>query len=94
MVLAARYSARRGDLSQADAERTARVIAAAGLPSEINALGLACDGQRLVDHMLHDKKMESSGTLPFLLLRGIGAAYLARDVELPDVAEFLDGELA
>ncbi|BDW82405.1 3-dehydroquinate synthase [Erythrobacter sp. Dej080120_24] len=93
MVLAARYSARRGELSQAEAERTASAIAAAGLPSEINALGMDCDGRRLVDHMLHDKKMESSGTLPFLLMKGIGAAYMARDVELADVAAFLDGEL-
>ena len=94
MVLAARYSARRGEMAEADAERTARVIAAAGLPAEISTLGMDCDGRRLVDHMLHDKKMESSGTLPFLLMRGIGAAYMARDVELADVAAFLDGELA
>ena len=93
MVLAARYSAWRGELSQAEAERTASAIAAAGLPSEINALGMDCDGRRLVDHMLHDKKMESSGTLPFLLMKGIGTAYMARDVELADVAAFLDGEL-
>jgi 3-dehydroquinate synthase len=93
MVLAARYSARRGELSPEDTERVARVIAASGLPSEISALGMNCDGQRLVDHMLHDKKMESSGTLPFLLMKGIGAAYMARDVALADVAEFLDKEL-
>lgn len=94
MVLAARYSARRGELSQAEAERTASAIAAAGLPSEIGTLGMDCDGRRLVDHMLHDKKMESSGALPFLLMKGIGAAYMARDVALADVAAFLDGELA
>lgn len=93
MVLAARYSARRGELSQAEAERTASAIASAGMPSEIGTLGMDCDGRRLVDHMLHDKKMESSGTLPFLLMKGIGAAYMARDVELADVAAFLDGEL-
>jgi 3-dehydroquinate synthase len=94
MVLAARYSARRGELSGDDAERVARAIAAAGLPSEIADLGLNCTGERLVEHMRHDKKMEGGGKLPFLLLRGIGAAYLARDVELGDVAAFLDAELA
>jgi 3-dehydroquinate synthase len=35
-----------------------------------------------------------AGTLPFLLLKGIGATFLARDVDLADVAAFLDGELA
>lgn len=92
IVLAARYSARRGEMSIDDAERVAQAIASAGLPSEIAALGLDCDGRALTDHMLHDKKMEGT-RLPFLLLKGIGAAYMARDVDLSDVAEFLDGQL-
>lgn len=92
MVLAARYSARRGLISGSDAQRVAGAIANAGLPVEISALGLDCDGRRLADHMLHDKKMDA-GTLPFILLRGIGAAFLARDVELADVASFLDEQL-
>jgi len=92
MVLAARYSARRGELSEANAERAAAAIAASGLPAEITSLNLQCDGAWLVDHMRHDKKMEGN-TLPFLLLRGIGDAYLARDVDLGDIAAFLDGEL-
>lgn len=93
MVLAARYSARRGEMSGQDAVRASRAIAAAGLPSEIKALGMECDGAKLVDHMRHDKKMEG-GTLPFVLLKSIGEAYLARDVALDDVAAFLDGQLA
>ncbi|MGB3470919.1 MAG: 3-dehydroquinate synthase [Erythrobacter sp.] len=92
MVLAARYSARRGGLSEADAARAAAGIAASGLPSDIRSLSLQCDGAWLVDHMRHDKKMESD-TLPFLLLRRIGEAYLARDVDLADIAAFLDEEL-
>lgn len=92
MVLAARYSARRGELPSDDAERVARAIAAAGLPSEICSLGLQTDGAGLVQHMLHDKKMDA-GTLPFLLLRSIGAAFLAKDVDLQDVATFLDEQL-
>jgi 3-dehydroquinate synthase len=43
--------------------------------------------------MLHDKKMDA-GTLPFLLMRGIGQTFLAKDVDLADIAAFLDGELA
>jgi 3-dehydroquinate synthase len=34
-----------------------------------------------------------AGTLPFVLLRRIGEAFIARDVELADVAAFLDEEL-
>ena len=93
MVLAAKYSARRGEISQADAARAAGAIAAACLPASLAALGLACDGAALVDHMRHDKKAEGT-TLPFLLLRQLGEAYVARDVDLSDIAAFLDGELA
>jgi 3-dehydroquinate synthase len=93
MVLAARYSARRGEISADDAERAARAIAAVGLPASLPALGLTCDGARLVEHMRHDKKAEAT-TLPFLLLRAIGEAYVARDVGLADIAAFLDEELA
>ncbi|MDP5103056.1 MAG: 3-dehydroquinate synthase [Erythrobacter sp.] len=92
MVLAARYSARRGELSSADADRATGAIAAAGLPANLPSLGLACDGAQLVDHMRHDKKAEGT-TLPFLLLKGIGTAYVARDVDLADIAAFLDIEL-
>ena len=93
MVLAARYSARRGEISFEIAERIARAIASSGLPSQLAELGLSCDGKTLTDHMLHDKKMDA-GTLPFILLRDLGEAYLAHDVELTDVAAFLDEQLA
>jgi len=92
MILAARYSARRGLFSAADAERISAHFAATGLPYSLAALGLDCDGARLAAHMLHDKKMDA-GTLPFVLLRGIGEAFLATDVALDDVAHFLDEEL-
>ena len=92
MVLAARYSARRGLMSDAEAEQVAIAVDAAGLPAEIAALNLDCNGAHLVTHMRHDKKMDA-GTLPFILLRGIGDAFLAHDVDLADVADFLDEEL-
>ena len=92
MVLAGRYSARCGLIGDADAQKVASAIAAVGLPAEISALGMQCDGRRLAEHMLHDKKMDA-GTLPFILLRSIGAAFMARDVELSDVAAFLDEQL-
>lgn len=92
MVLAARYSARLGLMPKASAAHVAEHLAQVGLPSEIAALGLNCDGAALAAHMLHDKKMDA-GTLPFVLMRGIGAAFLAKDVALEDVAAFLDEQL-
>ncbi len=92
MVLAARYSARRGYISGTDAVRVASAIGASGLPTEIAALGLNCTGEVLAAHMLHDKKMDA-GTLPFVLLRAIGDAFLDRNVALADVAAFLGEQL-
>ncbi|WP_067736394.1 3-dehydroquinate synthase [Novosphingobium naphthalenivorans] len=93
MVLAARYSAHLGLMPRASAEHVAQHIGSVGLPASLAALGLDCDGAGLVKHMLHDKKMDA-GTLPFLLMKGIGQTYLAKDVSLDDVAAFLDSELA
>ena len=93
MVLAARFSAKRGLLPEASADAVEKHFAAVGMTSKIAALGLNCDGAALVQHMLHDKKMDA-GVLPFVLLKGIGEAYLAKDVALADVATFLDSELA
>ncbi len=89
MVLAFRYSARSGLCDAADAERIGAHLAAVGLPHSLASAGVDASGARLVDHMRHDKKM-SGGKLPFLLARGIGRTFLARDVDLDDVARFLD----
>jgi len=93
MVLAARFSAERGLMPRASAEHVASHLTKLGMASEISALGLNCDGAALTAHMLHDKKMDA-GTLPFVLMKGIGEAFLAKDVALDDVARFLDGQLA
>ena len=92
MVLAARYSARKGYIPQDDAARITAAIASAGLATEIAGLGLNCSGRQLANHMLHDKKMDA-GTLPFVLLKGIGQAFLDKQVSLDDIAAFLAEQL-
>jgi 3-dehydroquinate synthase len=93
MVLAYRLSARLGLCSAADAARVAAHLGGLGFTVDAAALGLDCDAARLVQHMLHDKKM-SAGRLPFILSHGIGRSFVARDVDLADVERFLAGELA
>jgi 3-dehydroquinate synthase len=88
MVLAFYFSAERGLCSVEDAARVRRHLAAAGLPVSLQEAGVS-GGKRLVAHMMHDKKKEGS-RLPFILARGIGAAFMDHDVDLTDVSAFLD----
>ena len=92
MVLAARFSAARGLMPQAEAERIAAHIDSVGLPADVRELGLNVSGEALAAHMLHDKKVDA-GRLAFLLLRGIGEAFLTKDVTLAEVSAFLAGAL-
>lgn len=89
MALAFAYSVRRGHCDPVDAERVKAHLQAVNLPYNLSTASAKVSGQCLVDHMMHDKKM-SGGTLPFLLANGIGQSFLAKDVDLADVAAFLD----
>ncbi|MEK6542682.1 MAG: 3-dehydroquinate synthase [Pseudomonadota bacterium] len=91
MAMAFRYSARLGLCTKQEAERITAHIAACGLPTTLAEAGINAGGEALVDHMRHDKKM-SGGTLPFILARGIGQSFVAKDVALADVGAFLDEE--
>jgi len=97
LVLAARFSATRGLMPAAEATRIAAHIASVGLPADLRgcfaALGLAPTAQALAAHMAHDKKVDD-GRLALLLLRGIGQAFLTREVQLADISAFLAAELA
>jgi 3-dehydroquinate synthase len=91
MALAFRFSARQGLCPPADAARATAHLRAAGLPASLAEAKVDASGAALVAHMAHDKKMER-GRLPFLLARGIGKTFLAKDVDLGEVAAFLDEE--
>ena len=52
---------------------------------------MTASGSVLAGHMAHDKK-KSGGTVPFILARAIGEAFVDKQVELADVGAFLDEE--
>ena len=91
MALAFRFSALLGLCPEEEATRVAYHLARAGLPTTLAEAHVDAAGATLVAHMAHDKKMEG-GRLPFLLTRGIGRTFLAKDVDLGEVERFLDGE--
>ena len=91
MALAFRYSVRLGLCDVEEAARVSKLLTRANLPTTLQQANALADGKTLVDHMMHDKKM-TGGTLPFLLAHGIGETFLSKDVDLADVAGFLDDE--
>ena len=85
LVLAFRFSVRRSLCPAGDAERVAAHIAASGLPT------CCAMGPGLVRHMKADKKA-ARGRVPFILVRGIGEAFVDQSVDLAEVEEFLASE--
>ena len=94
MVCAFAFSAQRGLTSAAEAERVRRHLAAVGLPTRLSQVsGGLPDADCLMDLIAQDKKVKR-GKLTFILLRGIGGAFIAPDVEAADVHSFLVEKLA
>jgi 3-dehydroquinate synthase len=86
-----RFSEELGLCSPQDAERVGRAVAAAGLPSRLSDLGGPFSAERLLAHMIQDKKAEG-GALVFVLARGVGQAFVAKGLEPATVREFLISE--
>jgi 3-dehydroquinate synthase len=93
MALAFEFSARRGLIPQAQAERAIRHLAAVGLPTHVMDIPGAQPGlDTLMDLIAQDKKVQR-GRLTFILVRGIGEAFVTRDVEASEVRAFLQEKL-
>ena len=89
MALAFRLSVKLGLCPGQDAERFVRHLQTVGLPSAISDIAGARPGAgELIRHMAHDKKV-TDGKLTFILLRGLGQAFVTRDVPLEAVKEVL-----
>jgi len=89
--LAFRLSARLGHCSADDAERVVSHLASVGLPAELHRLNRRFSTEALIGRMRRDKKVRD-GALTFVLVRGIGQAFTARDVPEDAVAELLRNE--
>ena len=97
IALAFDFSARLGLCPSEDAARVRRHFAATGMPAELaqlHKLGRkpGWTAERLMTHMSHDKKV-AGGKLTFILARGIGQAFICRDVAVADLGRFLTERL-
>ncbi|THD83314.1 MAG: 3-dehydroquinate synthase [Phenylobacterium sp.] len=88
-AMAFRFSAAQGLCSRQEATRAELAIGAAGLPVRLgDVLGHPFAAEALVRHMAQDKKAEG-GRLTFILARGLGEAFVAKDVDAAAVRDFL-----
>jgi 3-dehydroquinate synthase len=86
MVMAAQLSARLGLVANADVLRLRALLERAGLPVDAPRLGAT----RYLALMSHDKKVVA-GAIRFVLLRGIGDAFVTADVAEADLRAVLEG---
>jgi len=93
LALAFRLSQHLGLCSGQDAMRVENHLKAAGLPTRIRDIPqLEASPPDLLRTMGHDKKVDR-GRITFILARGIGEAFIARDVAEASVLAFLGKEL-
>jgi 3-dehydroquinate synthase len=97
MAMAFDLSARLGLCTALDASRVRDHLGAVGLPVRLRSIGgdnrRHWDATRLIDHMRGDKKAEA-GRLTFILARGIGKAFVTRDVDEAALRGLLDTAIA
>ncbi len=79
------------EAEEADAARVERHLRAAKLPTRLADIdGSLPEPRKLLEIMRQDKKAVA-GKLTFILVRGVGEAFIARGVEEKDVLAFLAG---
>lgn len=98
MAMAHRFSAMLGLAPEQDVHRVEAHLRNAGLPLRIEDLGghnlpggqalAAMNADKMMDFMAQDKKVVR-GALTFILTRGIGKSFIAKDVPQDKVRDFL-----
>lgn len=93
MALAHRFSVKMNLCGVEDAERVEAHLKTVGLPTSLKDVpGGLPDAEKLMDYIAQDKKV-SRGALTFILTRGIGQSFIAKDVPPAAVLEFLKERL-
>jgi 3-dehydroquinate synthase len=93
MVQAFRFSERQKLCSNGLADRVALHLHSVGLPTHVSAIpGKLPSPGELLSLMRQDKKAQA-GKLNFILARGIGQAFIARDVAEAEITAFLKEDM-
>jgi 3-dehydroquinate synthase len=93
-ALAFAFSSQRGLISGEDVARVRAHLAAVGLPTHVKDVPGGVPGtDALMDLIAQDKKVKR-GTLTFILVSGIGQAFIENNVGPAEVRAFLDAQLS
>ncbi len=93
MVQAFRFSESQGLCAEGTADRVAKHLARANLPTHVSHIKSTLPAPaEMVEIMRQDKKA-SAGKLTFILTRGIGEAFIAKDVADQAVIQFLQKDM-
>ncbi len=93
MSMALRFSEKLGLCAEGTAARAAQHLQAVGLPTSVGDIpGGQADPDELMRLMAQDKKVRQ-GKATFILVRGIGQAFVTQDVDPADVRDFLVSEI-
>ena len=94
MTLAHSFSTRLNLASSDDARRVEAHLKTVGLPTRIQDIpGALPNAEQLFAFVAQDKKV-SRGALTFILTRGVGQSFIARDVPASEVIAFLGDSLS
>ena len=94
MVLAFEFSAAKGLIGEADATRARAHLAAVGLPTHLKQVPGGVPGLDTLMNLIAQDKKVKRGKLTFILVRGIGQAFVENDVSAAEVRAFLADKLA
>jgi 3-dehydroquinate synthase len=88
------FSARKGLCSAADAARAKAHLAAAGLPTHVKQVEGGVPGVDALMALIAQDKKVKRGALTFILVRGIGSAFIENKVDPAEVRAFLADAVA
>jgi 3-dehydroquinate synthase len=94
MVMAFDFSARKGLCSAADAARARTHLAAVGLPTHVKQVAGGVPGVDALMALIAQDKKVKRGALTFVLVRGIGQAFIESNVDPAEVRGFLTDAVA
>ena len=88
MALAFQLSVEIGLCPDGDAKRAINHLRSVGLPTMLTDVGISGRGSDLAPLMAKDKKADAAG-LKLILTRGIGQAFVSRDITAKQLGDFL-----